>query len=458
IAQKAFVRFVVEHYFAYERKYRPIILFLKILYKRMAYRRMLQGACEEVEWLKKQKILVYLGKPGCSKLLQRTLGADKELGIFIKTSIETLRQLRSNMERSFSSLDGYETSSLTFKLQQNLETQQGGGGSMLVTNELYSLQPQRLKINKQETCRFYFATNQQYNCFTIQLLRYITKALKFSTFPIKEEKKTWKISPGNRSTNPDNSDNSHSDTEDKESFMSDFVARTQSPKYLQIFRSIMIAFVLTRGVTYSVSANDITVLWVRRMVTREVRTPHKYEDIEKFLSTSNLLAVLFNFAEATTELGFGEYSCYFISVSGFVFLRNNLKVPVILQYIVAGYRRTTQKFRNHLLYISCEEYIEKRDMRNIAYVRIPLLLNSAEKRNPEATTRCAFVHHSALCAIVSTEQRTNNNFCVLLHKTTAETLTLLEEAYAEEAMKKIQVYVLHKRFSGGHDSIKDNCN
>ncbi|PSN56798.1 hypothetical protein C0J52_02699 [Blattella germanica] len=62
--------------------------------------------------------------------------------------------------------------------------------------------------------------------------------------------------------------------------------------------------------------------------------------------------------------------------------------------------------------------------------------------------------------IVSTEQRTNIRFCVLLHKTTAETLTLLEEAYADEAMKKIQVFTLHKRFSGGHDSINDdiyNC-
>ena len=40
--------------------------------------------------------------------------------------------------------------------------------------------------------------------------------------------------------------------------------------------------------------------------------------------------------------------------------------------------------------------------------------------------------------IMSTEQRTNIKFCVLLHKTTAETLTLLEEAYAEEAMKKFK--------------------
>ncbi|PSN55757.1 hypothetical protein C0J52_04816, partial [Blattella germanica] len=56
----------------------------------------------------------------------------------------------------------------------------------------------------------------------------------------------------------------------------------------------------------------------------------------------------------------------------------------------------------------------------------------------------------------STEQRININFCVLLHKTTAETLTLLEEAYDEEAMKKSQVYALHKRFYGGRDRIKDN--
>ncbi|PSN30337.1 hypothetical protein C0J52_26391 [Blattella germanica] len=42
---------------------------------------------------------------------------------------------------------------------------------------------------------------------------------------------------------------------------------------------------------------------------------------------------------------------------------------------------------------------------------------------------------------VSTEQRTNIEFCVLLQKTNAETLTMLEEAYAEEAMKKIQVSI-----------------
>ncbi|KAJ4438653.1 hypothetical protein ANN_14600 [Periplaneta americana] len=50
------------------------------------------------------------------------------------------------------------------------------------------------------------------------------------------------------------------------------------------------------------------------------------------------------------------------------------------------------------------------------------------------------------------EQRTNIKFCVLLHKTPAETLRLLEEAYGEAA----QVYAWHKRFSGGRDSIKDD--
>ncbi|PSN31724.1 hypothetical protein C0J52_23187 [Blattella germanica] len=62
---------------------------------------------------------------------------------------------------------------------------------------------------------------------------------------------------------------------------------------------------------------------------------------------------------------------------------------------------------------------------------------------------------------MSTEQHTNIKFCVLLHKTTAETKTLLDEAYAEESMKQIQVYAFHKRFSGGRGSIKDdvrNCN
>ncbi|KAJ4448728.1 hypothetical protein ANN_00119 [Periplaneta americana] len=50
------------------------------------------------------------------------------------------------------------------------------------------------------------------------------------------------------------------------------------------------------------------------------------------------------------------------------------------------------------------------------------------------------------------KQRTNIKFCVLIHKTPAETLRLLEEAYGEAA----QVYAWHKRFSGGRDSIKDD--
>ena len=55
---------------------------------------------------------------------------------------------------------------------------------------------------------------------------------------------------------------------------------------------------------------------------------------------------------------------------------------------------------------------------------------------------------------MSTEQCTNYMFSVLLHKTTIKTLTLLEEAYGEEAIKKIQLYALHKHLSGGHDNIK----
>ncbi|KAJ4429679.1 hypothetical protein ANN_21880 [Periplaneta americana] len=54
--------------------------------------------------------------------------------------------------------------------------------------------------------------------------------------------------------------------------------------------------------------------------------------------------------------------------------------------------------------------------------------------------------------IMSTEQRTNIKFCVLLHKTPAETLRLLEEAYGEAVMKKTPVYAWHKRFSGGRDT------
>jgi hypothetical protein len=51
-----------------------------------------------------------------------------------------------------------------------------------------------------------------------------------------------------------------------------------------------------------------------------------------------------------------------------------------------------------------------------------------------------------------TEQRTNTEFCVLLHKSAAETLTMSQQAYGDRAMKKSQVYDWHKRFQDGRES------
>lgn len=54
------------------------------------------------------------------------------------------------------------------------------------------------------------------------------------------------------------------------------------------------------------------------------------------------------------------------------------------------------------------------------------------------------------------EQRANIKFCVLLHKSAAETVLLLNEAYGEASLKKSQVYDWHKRFRDGRESLEDD--
>ena len=53
------------------------------------------------------------------------------------------------------------------------------------------------------------------------------------------------------------------------------------------------------------------------------------------------------------------------------------------------------------------------------------------------------------------EQRANIKFCFLLGKTAAETLTLLQQAYKDDALKKTQVYEWFGRFKKGEMSIED---
>jgi hypothetical protein len=42
--------------------------------------------------------------------------------------------------------------------------------------------------------------------------------------------------------------------------------------------------------------------------------------------------------------------------------------------------------------------------------------------------------------MLATEEHENTKFCVLLHKSTSETLQMLEETYVMAAMKKMLVY------------------
>ena len=51
------------------------------------------------------------------------------------------------------------------------------------------------------------------------------------------------------------------------------------------------------------------------------------------------------------------------------------------------------------------------------------------------------------------EQLMNIKSCVLLQKSPAETLTMLQQAYDDREMKKSQVYDWHKHFYDGHESV-----
>jgi hypothetical protein len=60
-----------------------------------------------------------------------------------------------------------------------------------------------------------------------------------------------------------------------------------------------------------------------------------------------------------------------------------------------------------------------------------------------------------------TEQSMNKKFCVLLQKSPAETLTMLQQAYGDKAMKTSQVYEQHKCFHDEcrsvHDDPRSDC-
>jgi hypothetical protein len=51
------------------------------------------------------------------------------------------------------------------------------------------------------------------------------------------------------------------------------------------------------------------------------------------------------------------------------------------------------------------------------------------------------------------EQRMNIKSCVLLQKSPAETLTMLQQVYDDREMKKSQVYDWHKHFCDGLESV-----
>jgi hypothetical protein len=58
----------------------------------------------------------------------------------------------------------------------------------------------------------------------------------------------------------------------------------------------------------------------------------------------------------------------------------------------------------------------------------------------------------------ATEQSMNIKSCVLLQKSPAETITMLQQAYGDREMKKSQVYGWHKHFCDGQENVdSDLC-
>lgn len=53
------------------------------------------------------------------------------------------------------------------------------------------------------------------------------------------------------------------------------------------------------------------------------------------------------------------------------------------------------------------------------------------------------------------EQRVSVKFCLLLGKSAAETVLMLQEAFKEEALSKTQVYEWYSRFKGSEMSCED---
>jgi len=53
------------------------------------------------------------------------------------------------------------------------------------------------------------------------------------------------------------------------------------------------------------------------------------------------------------------------------------------------------------------------------------------------------------------EQRASIKFCFLLGKTAAETVTMLQEAFKEEALSRARVYKWFSRFKRGDMSLED---
>ena len=53
------------------------------------------------------------------------------------------------------------------------------------------------------------------------------------------------------------------------------------------------------------------------------------------------------------------------------------------------------------------------------------------------------------------EQRYAIKFCVILRKTGTETLEMLRQVYAKEALSSVQVFRWHKAFKNGRENVDD---